>query len=422
MPAERGQSLSHYRLVEKIGEGGMGVVWKAEDTVLGRQVAVKVLPEVFAQDPDRRARLEREAKLLANLNHPNIAAIFGLEESGGVRFLVMELVPGETLAERLAGGSLPDGEALSFCRQIAEAVEAAHDKGIIHRDLKPANVKVTPEGKVKVLDFGLAKAFEVESSGSTDSSRSQSPTMTSAGTREGVIQGSAAYMSPEQARGKPVDRRTDIWAFGCVLFETLTGRRAFDGETVSDAIARILEREPDWNLLPGDTRPGIRRLLRRCLRKNQYNRLHDIADARIEIDEALAEPAAVEAVGAVPAHVRQGWQTTLPWILAVTLAVVAAVAIWSSRGTDLSPRPMSRFTIDLPAGQRLGVNLPVVFSPDGSLLVFVGERGSNQPIYLRPRDSLEARPLPGTEGAEIPFFSPDAVTEAQVFSPRFGNG
>jgi serine/threonine protein kinase len=277
-----GQTLSHYRLVEKIGEGGMGVVWKADDTVLGRQVAVKILPDDLAHDAERLARFRQEARLLASLNHPNIAAIHGLEESDGVRYLVLELVPGQTLAERIARGPLPVDEALTVCRQIAEALEAAHETGIIHRDLKPANVKVTPDGKVKVLDFGLAKAFEAGPA-SEPIDVSLSPTLTNAGTMAGVILGTAAYMSPEQARGKPVDKRTDIWSFGCVMYEMLTGRQAFPGETVSDTIAGILAREPDWEALPAQTPVKIKDLLRRCLQKDLNRRLRDPWDARLEI-------------------------------------------------------------------------------------------------------------------------------------------
>ena len=241
-----GSMLSQYRLVEKLGEGGMGVVWKADDTVLGRQVAIKVLPQSVAGDADRLARFRQEARLLASLNHPNIAAIYGLEESGGTRFLVLELVPGQTLAERLKRGPLPVDEALPVCRQIAGALEAAHEQGIIHRDLKPGNVMVTPDGRVKVLDFGLAKGFASDQEGGD---LSHSPTLTSPATAAGVLLGTAAYMSPEQARGKPLDKRTDIWSFGCVLYEALAGGQAFAGETTSDCLARILEREPDWSLL-----------------------------------------------------------------------------------------------------------------------------------------------------------------------------
>jgi len=257
-----GRTLSHYRIAEKIGAGGMGEVYRATDSRLGRDVAIKVLPEEFAREPERLARFEQEARHLAALNHPHIAAIHGLEEADGVRFLVMELVPGLTLAERIARGPLPVEEALPVATQIAAALEAAHTAGIIHRDLKPANVKVTPDGRVKVLDFGLAKALDADPAAGD---LTRSPTLTAAATRAGVILGTAAYMSPEQARGRSVDRRADVWAFGCVLYEALSGRQAFGGETVSDSIAHILSREPDWSALPAATPATIRRLLRRCL-------------------------------------------------------------------------------------------------------------------------------------------------------------
>jgi serine/threonine protein kinase len=275
-----GRSIGSYRIVSALGAGGMGEVYRAHDATLGRDVAIKVLPPIFTADPERLARFEREARMLAALNHPHIGAIYGVEDANGVRSLVLELVEGETLAERLATGPVPIAEALTIARQIAEALDAAHEKGIIHRDLKPANIKITPDGIVKVLDFGLAKV----STGESRPDLSQSPTVTIGGTREGIVLGTAAYMSPEQARGKLVDKRADIWAFGCVLYELLTGRQAFAGETVSDTIAAVLEREPDWNRLPAKTPPGVSRLLRRCLDKDLKRRLHDIADARIELD------------------------------------------------------------------------------------------------------------------------------------------
>ncbi len=264
----------------------MGEVYRARDTKLGRDVALKVLPDIFADDPERLARFQREARVLASLNHPNIAAIYGLEEQDGVRALVLELVEGPTLAERIAQGAIPVDEALPIARQIAEALEAAHERGVIHRDLKPANVKVKSDGMVKVLDFGLAKALQRDAG----SDPSESPTMTAAATRMGVIMGTAAYMSPEQARGKTVDKRADIWAFGAVLFEMLTGQRAFPGEAVADLLAGIIERSPDFDTLPPNTPMSVRVLVRRCLEKDRTERLHDIGDARIEIKEALATP------------------------------------------------------------------------------------------------------------------------------------
>ena len=256
-----GTQLGHYEILSPLGKGGMGEVWRARDSKLGREVAIKTLPEEFAKDEERLARFEREAKLLASLNHPNIAAIYGLEEDNGTRFLVLELVDGDTLAERLKHGAIPVEESLTLALQIAEALEAAHEKGVIHRDLKPANIKVTPEGKIKVLDFGLTKAFAGDGA---DVNLSQSPTLSMAATQQGVILGTAAYMSPEQARGRAVDKRADVWAFGCVLFEMLTGRRTYEGPTAPDVLAGVLAREPDWKSLPPNLHPRIRLLLGAC--------------------------------------------------------------------------------------------------------------------------------------------------------------
>jgi serine/threonine protein kinase len=275
-----GRTLGHYRIVEKIGEGGMGEVYGAHDEHLDRSVAVKVLPEAVAEDAQRLARFEREAKLLASLSHQNIAALYGLEEHDGQRFLVMELAEGETLAERIKKDPIPVDDALDYARQIAEGLEAAHEYGIIHRDLKPANVMVSPEGKVKVLDFGLAKAWHHDES---DADLTHSPTLTGQMTAAGVLLGTAAYMSPEQARGKTADKRADIWAFGVVLFEMLTGARLFDGETTSDILAAVLRAEPDWSKLPAETPRPVVRLLHRCLERDSRQRLHHIADVRLEI-------------------------------------------------------------------------------------------------------------------------------------------
>src|ERR1700676_2036663 len=285
MAIPSGTKFGSYEVTAQIGAGGMGEVYQAHDTKLGRDVAIKVLPEAFAHDPERLSRFQREAKMLAALNHPNIATIFGLEQSGDTSYLVMELVSGETLAERVKrDGPVPIEEALGIAKQIAEALEAAHEKGIIHRDLKPANVKVTPEGKVKVLDFGLAKGFAGDAA---NDDPSNSPTLSMAATMHGMILGTAAYMSPEQARGKAVDKRTDIWAFGCVLYELLCGHPAFEGEDVTEILAAVVKTEPDWKRLPEATPPAIRTLLRRCLRKDRRQRLPDAGAARIEIEEAL---------------------------------------------------------------------------------------------------------------------------------------
>src|SRR5216117_424267 len=306
MPLSAGTKLGPYEILAPLGAGGMGEVYRAHDTKLGRDVALKVLPEAFAKDCERMAQFQREAQMLASLNHPNIASIYGLEESGGVRALVMELVEGPTLAERIAtrargdsagaglapparaqqAAPLPLDEALGIAKQIAEALEAAHERGIIHRDLKPANIKVTEGGTVKVLDFGLAKAFNPQDS-AANLNETNSPTLGIAATQAGVILGTAAYMSPEQAKGRPVDRRTDIWAFGCVLYEMLTGDKAFNGEAISEILAAVLGRAPDWQALPVAVPTKIVDLLRRCLQKDTKIRLHDIADARIEIEEAL---------------------------------------------------------------------------------------------------------------------------------------
>src|SRR5215472_8113028 len=295
-----GQTIAHYCIHSKLGEGGMGEVWRATDTKLNRDVAIKILPEAFAQDSDRMARFQREAQVLASLNHPNIAAIYGVED----RALVMELVDGSTLAERIAQGPIPLEEALPIARQMAEALEYAHERNIVHRDLKPANIKITPEGRVKVLDFGLAKAMAAET---TPGDPASSPTLTMRSTQIGVLLGTAAYMSPEQAKGKTVDKRADIWAFGVMLIEMLTGRRLYGGETLSDTLAAVLLKEPELDGLPGDTPPDIRRLLRRCLAKDAQQRLRDIGDARIVIDECLANPGA-EAEAKTPAGARgKGW-------------------------------------------------------------------------------------------------------------------
>ncbi|HXI03891.1 MAG TPA: serine/threonine-protein kinase, partial [Candidatus Saccharimonadales bacterium] len=284
MDLQPGQMLAHYRLVGKIGEGGMGIVWKADDTKLGRQVAIKILPEIFAADAERMARFSREAQVLAALNHPHVAAIYGLEEQGPLRGLVLELIDGETLAERIARGPVPVDEALRLAAQIAEAMEAAHETGTVHRDLKPANVKITEKGSVKVLDFGLAKALIGDPAASPNST--QSPTITASPTQAGIILGTASYMSPEQARGRPAGRRSDVWSFGVVLFEMLTGGRLFAGETITDVLAAVVRAEPEWEKLPAGTPPAVRRLLRRCLSKDPDRRLRDFGDVLLEIREA----------------------------------------------------------------------------------------------------------------------------------------
>lgn len=417
-----GQTLGHYRVLEKIGAGGMGEVYRAADTGLNREVAIKVLPDLFARDAERLARFQREAQLLASLNHSNIGAIYGLEEAGGIRYLVLELVEGETLAERLKRGPLPIDEALAVCRQIAEALEAAHEKGVIHRDLKPSNVKVTPQGSVKVLDFGLAKALAGEAPGQIIS---DSPTLTTPATRQDVILGTAAYMSPEQARGRAVDRRTDIWAFGCMLYEMLTSRRAFSGETVSDTLAAVIRADPDWDALQADTPLKVRELLRRLLNKDPKQRLQAIGDARIEIEALSREPAA-QIVPASQTHKASQWSR---WWLAFALLAAglgagalmgAAVSLWllfPNRSASKIQTPLLRTAIELPADAPLalgshltaiGYDSPVIaLSPDGAYLTYLAKTASGAVVQLREMASGEIRPVPGTEGAIYSFFSPD---------------
>ena len=399
-----GKKLSHYKVLEKIGQGGMGEVYRAEDTNLSREVAIKVLPEQFTQDPQRLARFEREAKLLASLNHPNIAAIYGLEEADGVRFLALELVPGDTLAERVAKGPMPVEEALEVCRQIAEGMEAAHENGVIHRDLKPANVKVTPAGQVKILDFGLAKAFEAEPP-VTDIS--QSPTLTEEMTRAGVILGTAAYMSPEQAKGEAVDKRADIFAFGCVLYELLTGKRTFDGKTITETLAKILEGEPNWVALPDSTPLRIKELLQDCLQKEAHDRLHDIANVRIQIKKALKEPASPTDVVSAIQPVQQRWGMTVGLVVG---AVIAGLAAWLLMQPSSPEQPLSRFVIRLspPVVLLIGNSNALAISPDGRHFVYRGVGEGGRQLYLRSLDDFVDKPIPGTEGySGSPFFSPD---------------
>ena len=403
-----GDRIGPYEITGNLGAGGMGEVYRARDMTLGRDVAVKVLPDVFASDPERLARFEREAKTLASLNHPHIAQIYGLEQSTGVRALVMELVEGDDLSQRVARGAIPVDDTLPIARQIAEALEAAHELGIIHRDLKPANIKVRPDGTVKVLDFGLAKAMEPAAGSSP--SVSMSPTITSPAmmTGVGMILGTAAYMSPEQAKGRPVDKRSDIWAFGCVLYEMLTGRRAFDGEDVTDVLARILEREPDFTSLPAATPPPIRRLLRRCLEKDRKRRLPDIGVARLEIDEAVSTPHEERVVHA-PSSPWAGAQ--LAWVVAM-VAVIAALGVTARLFTGAVPEsPTSvRFFFSAPPDTAFGNDSVAVVAPDGRSLAFIitPRAGGRPRVAVRSLDADEARELPGTEGARGAFWSPDS--------------
>ena len=441
-----GTKLGPYEVVGALGAGGMGEVYRARDIKLNREVALKVLPEAFAKDAERMARFQREAQVLASLNHPNIAAIYGLEESGDVRALVMELVEGPTLAERIGSvgvGLVPDqgrpqgvplqiDESLQIAKQLAEGLEYAHERGVIHRDLKPANIKVTPDGTVKVLDFGLAKALDAPHTPSPSPSGrgwpkglgegQDSPTLSFAATQAGVILGTAAYMSPEQARGKPVDKRADIWAFGVVLHEMLTGKQVFSGETVSDTLAAVITKEPDWEALPASAALRIRQLLHRCLTKDAKQRLRDIGEARIAIEETLSGASDV-ATGLVPsvgqpqepalsAVKGSPLQRALPWALAVVFllgAIISSVSYWR---LARAPARAIVSEIEPPEQTQFGLYLgPPVISPDGQTLAFAavdltGKRKTM--LWVRSLDSPVARPLPGTEGASDPFWSADS--------------
>ena len=397
------QTIAHYRVQGKIGAGGMGEVYRATDIRLGRDVAIKVLPEALARDAECMGRFEREAKVLASLNHPNIASIYGLEESNGVRALIMELVEGPTLAARINQGPFPLDEALSIAKQIAEGLEYAHERGIIHRDLKPSNVKLTADGQVKVLDFGLAKALEGES---TEEELQNSPTLSAVATRAGVLLGTAAYMSPEQARGKRLDRRADIWSFGCVLYEMLTGHNPFDGETTSDILACVIRAEPDWPAVPSSVPARIRELLRSCLQKDPRHRLQAIGDARITLEEVLS--GTPEEAGARQTAAGPVWLRALPWAAGIVLATIVGVAAW-----ELRPRPeppVVQFSFGPPAGDTLAVLLggtSLGISTDGTSVAFIGRHSGISQLYVRRLDRLDTIPLKGTDNAFYPFFSPD---------------
>jgi Tol biopolymer transport system component len=387
-----GKRIGHFDVQLLLGAGGMGRVYRARDTRLGRDVALKLLPPEWITDPDRRARLEREARLLASLNHPNIATIHGVEDVDGLRALVLEYIEGDTLADRIARGPLPAGEAVAIVRQVKDALDAAHERGIVHRDLKPANIKITPDGLVKVLDFGLA-VLEPERDGRAPD-RSQAPTVTARGTREGVVAGTAAYMSPEQARGLAIDKRTDIWAFGCVLYEMLAGRPAFARATLTDTLAAIVEREPDWSALPGTTPPGLVRLLKRCLDKDRRRRLRDIGDAD-------AEPA----TPGEPLRTRR----SLAAALAVAIVSVAGTALIVGRLAAPSAAAPSTVALNLVPPNDLNFSGLPVPSPDGARIAFVTAASDEAPVlWVRGLADTTARRLTGTEGAYRPFWSPDS--------------
>jgi serine/threonine-protein kinase len=389
-----GTKLAHYEITNHLGTGGMGEVYQATDTKLGRSVAIKLLPAAFAMDADRLSRFRREAQVLASLNHPNIAHVYGIEESGDTRCIVMELVHGETLQERIKKGPIPVDDTLAIAKQIAEALEAAHDKGVIHRDLKPGNIMLTNDGRVKVLDFGLAKAYETNPSNPT---MSNSPTIASiAATNAGVILGTAAYMSPEQARGRNVDRRADIWAFGVVLYEMLTGRQLFQGDELADTLAQVLTSEPEWQLVP----VNMRRLLKSCLQKDPLRRLHDIRDAWQLLDEDAPPQAAV-----TPAV-----KTRLPWAVAAVLAVALVGVSWIAwLATRPAAHPLMNLSVDMGPDAAFDDSQRIAFilSPDGARLVFASKAGGKRQLSVRQLAQTSATLLAGTENATDPFFSPD---------------
>jgi serine/threonine-protein kinase len=406
-----GQTVANYKILDKLGEGGMGEVWRAEDTTLGREVAIKVLPSAFTSDAERLARFEREARLLAAFEHPRIASIYGLEDVDGQKLLVMQVAEGETLAERIERGPITVEQALKIALQIAEALEAAHEKGIMHRDLKPANIKLTANGQVTVLDFGLAKALESSdaASGSGAQNLSLSPTLTAQMTGAGMLLGTAGYMSPEQARGENADRRADIWAFGVVLMEMLLGSKLFPGKTVSDTLAGVLAREPEWDDLPTDTPARVRNLLERCLEKETSERLQAIGEARIAIERFLENPEADESVGDVVEE-PASWKRLLPWIAAGVMAVALVASIFVLRPTA-DTAPTMRLEVAI-SDDSLFINLgaSAVLSPDGTRMVYTVDTESERTLFVRSLDQLEGTPLVtgnSTTQPYHPFFSPD---------------
>ena len=409
MALAAGTRIGAYEIIESLGAGGMGEVYRARDSRLDRDVAIKILPETFAHDADRLARFEREAKTLAALNHPHVASIYGVEEFAGTRALILELVDGATLADRIGQGPIPIEEALTIAHQIIDALEAAHEAGIIHRDLKPANIKLRPDGTVKVLDFGLAKLVSDQNATSVFGAMSLSPTITSpAATGIGVLLGTAAYMAPEQARGRAVDKRADIWSFGCVLFEMLTGERPFGGEDVTETVGAVILKEPVWNALPPDLPVHVRLALQRCAEKNPKQRFRDIGDVRLALKGAFNPPAATP-VPVLTAK-RVTWRQTLPFVAAaIAAAVVAGLGVWSVVGRSDPPQAPSRFTLTLPASDQLpaATGTLVGISHDGRTLLYRARRAGRFGLYRRSLDQFNAASIGDADASESPFFSPD---------------
>jgi serine/threonine-protein kinase len=411
MPSESmalsiGTQLGSHEITALLGKGGMGEVYRARDLKLKREVAIKILPDEFAGGADRLSRFQREAEVLAALNHPNIGAIYDLAQSGETRFLVLELVEGETLAERIARGPIPVEETLHIAKQICEALEAAHERDIIHRDLKPANIKLTPDGKVKVLDFGLAKVFSKDA---REGSASNSPTLSMAATQQGIILGTAAYMSPEQARGRNVDKRGDVFAFGCILYEMLTGKPAFEGSDVSEVLASVIKSEPGWDTLPGATPPVLRVFLRRCLEKDLRRRIHDIGDVRLALEGSFDEIGQQAILPAASQSRPHRWHLPLAAVIAAAAAVLITVVVFQF-AMHLRPGAVIRLTAEAPNGIGLGAGAQdpdIAISPDGRTIAYVAGGQASSQLYVRRLNELQETRLTGINRARNPFFSPD---------------